>query len=54
MGELGYPGMIGDTFQGMLIPAATPRATVVPRSVGPNYLEAGLSMYSDFGGDFFV
>ena len=26
MGELGYPGMIGDTFQGMLIPAATPRA----------------------------
>ena len=25
MGELGYSGMIGDTFQGMLIPAATPR-----------------------------
>ena len=27
--------------------------TVVPHSVGPNYLETGLSMYSDFGGDFF-
>ena len=28
--------------------------TVVPHSYGPNYLESGLSLYSDFGGDFFV
>ena len=27
--------------------------TVVPHSYGPNYLETGLSLYSDFGGDFF-
>jgi tripartite-type tricarboxylate transporter receptor subunit TctC len=26
MGELGYPGMIGDTFQGMFVQASTPRA----------------------------
>ncbi|MBP6596595.1 MAG: patatin-like phospholipase family protein, partial [Arenimonas sp.] len=28
--------------------------TVIPHSHGPNYLEAGLSMYSDFSGDFLV
>lgn len=28
--------------------------TVVPHSYGPNYLESGLSLYSDFEGDFFV
>ena len=28
--------------------------TVVPHSYGPNYLESGLSVYSDFQGDFFV
>lgn len=28
--------------------------TVVPHSYGPNYLETGLSLYSDFSGDFFV
>lgn len=28
--------------------------TVVPHRHGPNYLEAGLSLYSDFSGDFFV
>jgi NTE family protein len=28
--------------------------TVVPHSRGPNYLESGLSLYSDFEGDFFV
>jgi NTE family protein len=28
--------------------------TVVPHSYGPNYLESGLSLYSDFQGDFFV
>jgi NTE family protein len=28
--------------------------TVVPHSYGPNYLESGLSLYSDFSGDFFV
>jgi NTE family protein len=28
--------------------------TVVPHSHGPNYLESGLSLYSDFSGDFFV
>jgi NTE family protein len=27
--------------------------TVVPHSFGPNYLEGGLSLYSDFAGDFF-
>ena len=27
--------------------------TVTPHSYGPNYLETGLSLYSDFGGDFF-
>lgn len=27
---------------------------VVPHSHGPNYLETGLSVYSDFSGDFFV
>lgn len=27
---------------------------VVPHSYGPNYLESGLSLYSDFSGDFFV
>jgi NTE family protein len=27
--------------------------TVVPHAVGPNYLEAGLSVYSDFNSDFF-
>ncbi|TNJ33179.1 patatin-like phospholipase family protein [Arenimonas terrae] len=27
--------------------------TVIPHSYGPNYLETGLSLYSDFGGDFF-
>ncbi|HEU0154037.1 MAG TPA: patatin-like phospholipase family protein [Arenimonas sp.] len=27
---------------------------VVPHSYGPNYLETGLSLYSDFSGDFFV
>jgi NTE family protein len=27
--------------------------TVVPHSYGPNYLETGLSLYSDFGGEFF-
>lgn len=27
--------------------------TVVPHTVGPNYLEAGLSVYSDFNSDFF-
>ena len=27
---------------------------VVPHSYGPNYLETGLSVYSDFSGDFFV
>ncbi|WP_227978250.1 patatin-like phospholipase family protein [Arenimonas daejeonensis] len=27
--------------------------TVVPHSYGPNYLETGLSLYSDFSGDFF-
>ncbi len=27
--------------------------SVVPHSYGPNYLETGLSLYSDFGGDFF-
>jgi tripartite-type tricarboxylate transporter receptor subunit TctC len=26
MGELGMPGMVGDTFQGLFVPAATPRA----------------------------
>jgi len=28
--------------------------TVLPHSYGPNYLESGLSLYSDFSGDFFV
>ena len=28
--------------------------TVVPHRHGPNYLETGLSLYSDFEGDFFV
>lgn len=28
--------------------------TVLPHSYGPNYLESGLSVYSDFSGDFFV
>jgi len=28
--------------------------SVVPHSYGPNYLETGLSLYSDFNGDFFV
>ncbi|MFY2763907.1 patatin-like phospholipase family protein [Arenimonas sp. MALMAid1274] len=28
--------------------------TVTPHSYGPNYLETGLSLYSDFSGDFFV
>lgn len=28
--------------------------TVIPDTRGPNYLETGLSLYSDFGGDFFV
>ena len=28
--------------------------TVVPHRHGPNYLETGLSLYSDFSGDFFV
>jgi NTE family protein len=28
--------------------------TAVPHSHGPNYLESGLSLYSDFSGDFFV
>jgi len=28
--------------------------TVVPHRHGPNYLEAGLNLYSDFQGDFFV
>ena len=28
--------------------------TVVPHKHGPNYLETGLSLYSDFSGDFFV
>lgn len=28
--------------------------TVVPHRHGPNYLETGLSLYSDFQGDFFV
>lgn len=28
--------------------------TVAPHSYGPNYLESGLSLYSDFSGDFFV
>jgi NTE family protein len=28
--------------------------TAVPHSRGPNYLESGLSLYSDFEGDFFV
>lgn len=28
--------------------------TVLPHSHGPNYLESGLSMYSDFNGDFLV
>lgn len=27
--------------------------SVVPHSYGPNYLETGLSLYSDFSGDFF-
>ena len=27
---------------------------VVPHAFGPNYLESGLSVYSDFNGDFFV
>ena len=27
---------------------------VLPDARGPNYLETGLSLYSDFGGDFFV
>ena len=27
--------------------------TVVPHSYGPNYLETGLSLYSDFSGEFF-
>lgn len=33
--------------QGLLV-------TVVPHGHGPNYLETGLSLYSDFSGDFFV
>ncbi|MCX7032643.1 MAG: patatin-like phospholipase family protein [Arenimonas sp.] len=28
--------------------------SIVPHSYGPNYLESGLSLYSDFSGDFFV
>lgn len=28
--------------------------TVIPHSHGPNYLEAGLNMYSDFSGEFLV
>ncbi len=28
--------------------------SIVPHSYGPNYLETGLSLYSDFNGDFFV
>ncbi len=28
--------------------------SIVPHSYGPNYLESGLSIYSDFSGDFFV
>jgi tripartite-type tricarboxylate transporter receptor subunit TctC len=30
MGELGYSGMMGDTFRGMLVPAGTP-AVIVAR-----------------------
>lgn len=45
--QVSYDLIEEDGNKGLLV-------TVVPHRHGPNYLETGLSLYSDFSGDFFV